>query len=62
MYMNKNTVLSVFNKIEALGINEEVKIHEIKENIDLISGFLDEYEKNYEYNRWKRYAIIYVVR
>lgn len=47
VYEQKNTVLSVFNKIEALGINEEVKIHEIKENIDLISGFLrlDEYEK-----------------
>lgn len=39
--MSKNTVLSIFNKIEALNINEEVKIHEIKENIDLISGFYD---------------------
>lgn len=47
VYEQKNTVLSIFNKIEALNINEEVKIHEIKENIDLISGFLrlDEYEK-----------------
>jgi len=47
VYDQKNTVLSIFNKIESLNINEEVKIHEIKKNIDLISGFLrlDEYEK-----------------
>ncbi|WP_238537490.1 ParA family protein [Staphylococcus massiliensis] len=48
VYDQKNTVLSIFEKIESLNINEQVKIHHISDNIDLISGFLrlDEYEKH----------------
>lgn len=48
IYEQKNTVLSIFEKIESLHINEKVKIHHINNNIDLISGFLrlDEYEKH----------------
>ena len=37
--MIKNTVLSIFEKIDALHIEEKVKIHRINNNIDLISGF-----------------------
>ncbi|WP_144552146.1 ParA family protein, partial [Bacillus mycoides] len=48
IYDQKNTVLSIFEKIDALHIEEKVKIHHINNNIDLISGFLrlDEYEKH----------------
>lgn len=48
VYDQKNTVLSIFEKVESLHINEKVKIHHISDNIDLISGFLrlDEYEKH----------------
>ncbi|MCG1605847.1 AAA family ATPase [Staphylococcus epidermidis] len=48
VYDQKNTVLSIFEKIESLHIKEKVKIHNIKSNIDLIGGFLrlDEYEKH----------------
>lgn len=48
IYDQKNTVLSIFEKIDALHIEEKVKIHRINNNIDLISGFLrlDEYEKH----------------
>ncbi|HGO3240065.1 TPA: ParA family protein [Staphylococcus aureus] len=47
VYEQENTVLSIFNKIDGLNINEEVKVHKVKTNIDLISGFLrlDEYER-----------------
>lgn len=48
VYDQKNTVLSIFEKIESLHIKEKVKIHNINSNIDLIGGFLrlDEYEKH----------------
>lgn len=48
IYEQKNTVLSIFEKLEPLNIKEKVKIHHITKNIDLISGFLrlDEYEKH----------------
>lgn len=48
VYDQKNTVLSIFEKIESLHIKEKVKIHNISSNIDLIGGFLrlDEYEKH----------------
>ena len=48
IYDQKNTVLSIFEKIDTLHIEEKVKIHRINDNIDLISGFLrlDEYEKH----------------
>lgn len=48
VYDQHNTVLSIFEKIDALHIEEKVKIHHITDNIDLISGFLrlDEYEKH----------------
>lgn len=39
IYDQKNTVLSIFEKIDALHIEEKVKIHRINNNIDLISGF-----------------------